>query len=58
MYSTLLGNRPFILNSLQQEKEDEKSIQEIEKTRNFVEKPGEFTEELIDGLIKDLNMKK
>ena len=40
------------------EKEDEKSIPEIEKTRNFLEKPDEFSEEVIDGLFKDLEHKK
>ena len=36
------------------EKEDEKIIQEIDKTRNFVEKPDQFVEELIYRLFKDL----
>ena len=40
------------------EKEDEKSIWEIEKTCNFVQKPDEFSGEVIDGLFKDLEHKK
>ena len=40
------------------EKEDEKIIQEIDKTRNFVEKPDQFVEELIYRLFKDLEHKK
>ena len=35
-----------------------KSIREIEKTRNFVEKPDELSEKVIDGLFKDLEHKK
>ena len=39
-------------------KKDKKSTQEIENTCNFVEKPDEFTEELIGRLFKDLEHKK
>ena len=39
-------------------KKDEKSTQEIENTCNFVEKPDEFTEELIGWLFKELEHKK
>ena len=39
-------------------KKDEKSIQEIEKTRNSVEKPDGFSEDITDGLFKDLEHKK
>ena len=45
-------------NIKRKEKGDEKRIQEIEKTRNFLEKPDEFSEEVIDGLFKDLEHKK
>ena len=47
-----------LANIKTKEKEDEKSIQEIEKTRNFVENPDEFTEELTGGLFKDLEHEK
>ena len=47
-----------LVNIKRKEKGDKKSIQEIEKTRNFVEKPDEFSEEVIDGLLKTLNIKK
>ena len=39
-------------------KEDENSIQKIENAWNFVEKTDEFSEEVIDGLFKDLEHKK
>ena len=39
-------------------KKDKKSTQEIENTCNFVEKPDEFTEELIGWLFKELEHKK
>ena len=47
-----------LANIKTKEKGDEKRIQEIEKTRNFLEKPDEFSEEVIDGLFKDLDHKK
>ena len=47
-----------LANIKTKEKEDEKRIQDIEKTRNFLEKPDEFSEEVIDGLFKDLEHKK
>ena len=47
-----------LANIKTKEKGDEKRIQEIEKTRNFLEKPDEFSEEVIDGLFKDLEHKK
>ena len=47
-----------LANKKRKEKEDEKSIQEIKKTRHFVEKPDEFSEEVIDGLFKNLEHKK
>ena len=47
-----------LANIKTKEKEDEKRIQEIEKTRNFLEKPDKFSEEVIDGLFKDLEHKK
>ena len=47
-----------LANIKRKEKGDKKSIQEIEKTRNFVENPDEFSEEVIDGLLKTLNIKK
>ena len=40
------------------QKEDEKSLWETEKTRNFAETPEEFSEEVIDGLFKDLEHEK
>ena len=46
------------LANIKTKEEDEKRIQEIEKTRNFLEKPDEFSEEVIDGLFKDLEHKK
>ena len=39
-------------------KEDENSIQKIENAWNFVEKTDEFSEEVSDGLFKDLEHKK
>ena len=62
--SDLIGELSFFIkqstlaNIKRKEKDDEKSKQEIEKTRNFVEKPDEFSEEVIDGLFKDLEHKK
>ena len=50
--------RSTLANIKRKEKEDEKSIQEIEKTRHFVENPVEFSEEVIDGLFKNLEHKK
>ena len=50
--------QPTLANIKTKEKKDENSIQEIEKTRNFVENPNEFTEELIAGLFKDLEHEK
>ena len=50
--------RSTLVNIKKKEKEDEKSIPEIEKTRNFLEKTDEFSEEVIDGLFKDLEHKK
>ena len=47
-----------LANIKTKEKGDEKRIQEIEKTHNFLEKPDEFSEEVIDGLFKDLEHKK
>ena len=46
------------LANIKTKEEDENRIQEIEKTRNFLEKPDEFSEEVIDGLFKDLEHKK
>ena len=60
--SHLIGELSFsikqsaIANIKRKEKEDEKSIQEIEKTHNFIETPDEFTEELIDNYLKTLNL--
>ena len=50
--------RSTLANIKRKEKEDKKSIQETEKTRSFAEKPVEFSEEVIDGLFKDLEYKK
>ena len=62
--SDLIGELSFFIkqstlaNIKRKEKDDEKSLQEIEKICNFVEKPDEFSEEVIDGLFKDLEHKK
>ena len=50
--------RSTLAHIKRKEKEDEKSIREIEKTRHFVENPVEFSEEVIDGLFKNLQHKK
>ena len=55
---SLFIKQPTRAKIKQKEKEDEKSIQGIEKTHNFVEKPDGFTEELTDGLLKTLNIEK
>ena len=55
--SKLIGELSFFIkqsilaNIKRNEKKDKKSTQEIENTCNFVEKPDEFTEELIGGLL-------
>ena len=62
--SDLIGDLSFFIkqstlaNIKRIETEDEKFIWEIEKTRNFIEKPDEFSGEVIDGLFKDLENKK
>ena len=50
--------RSTLANMKRKGKKDEKSIQEIEKTRNSVEKPDGFSEDITDGLFKDLEHKK
>ena len=50
--------RSTLANIKRKEKKDEKSIEEIEKTHNFVQKPDGFSEDITDGLFKDLEHKK
>ena len=62
--SDLIGELSFFIKQVTlanikgKEEEDKTSIREIEKTRNFVEKNDEFSEEVTDGLFKDLEHKK
>lgn len=56
--SDLIGELSFSYNKvlsqrLKRKAEDKKSIREIEKTRNVVEKTFEFSEEVIDALLKN-----
>ena len=62
--SDLIGELSFFIkqstlaNIKRKGKEDENSIQKIENAWNFVEKTDEFSEEVSDGLFKDLEHKK